>query len=101
MTQWYYLVDGQEVGPLDGSDLKRLAMSGQLKPSDKVRRADMVEMYQASQIKGLFQTKPPANPSAPATSTAGLRLAAATLLLVTSPGHGVFLLSKEKVIPRL
>jgi len=54
MAKWYYLVDGQEVGPIDPADLKRLADADRIKPHDKIRRDGMAEWYQAKQVKGLF-----------------------------------------------
>jgi hypothetical protein len=54
MAKWFCLIDGQLSGPLEPADLKRLAASGQLKPTDKVRRVDIAEWFQANQVKGLF-----------------------------------------------
>lgn len=54
MAKWYYLADGQQQGPVEPAALKHLATTGKLKPTDKVRREDMAEWYQAKQIKGLF-----------------------------------------------
>ncbi|MEX0612296.1 MAG: DUF4339 domain-containing protein [Pirellulales bacterium] len=54
MAKWFYVVDGHESGPVEPADLKRLAASGQLKPTDKVRREDMAEWFHAKQVKDLF-----------------------------------------------
>ncbi len=54
MTQWYYLADGREVGPLSSADLKQIADSGRLKPKDMVRRADRTDWHKAADARGLF-----------------------------------------------
>ena len=58
MAKWYYIVDGQETGPMEPAELKRLADSGHLKPHDKLRREDMTKWHQASDVKGLFTFRP-------------------------------------------
>jgi hypothetical protein len=71
MAKWYYLVDGQEVGPVEPAELKRLAASGRLKPHDKVRREDMSKVFKAKNVTGLFvadQTQSDAPPTSPAPS---------------------------------
>jgi hypothetical protein len=53
-NEWFYQKDGQEIGPLSPADLRRLASSGQLLPTDPVRKADMDRWAKASALKGLF-----------------------------------------------
>jgi hypothetical protein len=73
MAKWFYLADGQPAGPIDSATLKQLATTGRLKPTDKVRREDMVEWYEAKQVKGLFapeQSQPMASPKTGAPTAA-------------------------------
>jgi RsiW-degrading membrane proteinase PrsW (M82 family) len=63
MAKWFYVVDGQEAGPIEPVDLKRLATSGRLKPQDKLRRDGMSEWHRASEVKGLFSGGPSATSS--------------------------------------
>lgn len=41
MAKWYYLIDGQQSGPIEAAALKHLATSGRLKPTDKVRSENL------------------------------------------------------------
>ena len=54
MTQWFYMKDGLEVGPVDTSELKRLAACGQLSPTDTIWREGLEAWIPASKAKGLF-----------------------------------------------
>jgi hypothetical protein len=56
MAKWFYLIDGQPAGPIESAALKQLATTGRLKPTDKVRRVDLQEWYEAKQVFGLFST---------------------------------------------
>jgi hypothetical protein len=67
MAKWFYFVDGQQAGPVESAVLKQLAMSGGLKPTDKVRREDLAGCYEAKQVKGLFSNDQPR--SVPASSS--------------------------------
>ncbi len=69
MAKWFYVVDGQEAGPIESAELKRLATSGRLKPQDKLRREDMSEWHRASQVKGLFNSVVSATSSSPHEAT--------------------------------
>ncbi len=54
-TNWFYSHgDGNQVGPVSTAQLKALAASGQLRPSDLVWREGMANWVQASQSKGIF-----------------------------------------------
>lgn len=56
--QWFCRVGGKDHGPFTGKQLKQLAMSGKLKPSD----SDWTEGKQprpASQVKGLISSREP------------------------------------------
>jgi hypothetical protein len=59
---WFVVRGGTEEGPCSGTQLKDMAASGKLQPTDLVRRGDVETARPAGQIKGLF----------PATSSAVL-----------------------------
>ena len=53
-TQWYYSENNQRRGPVTEEELKQLAASGQLKPTDKVWKKGMGSWGPASAVAGLF-----------------------------------------------
>ncbi len=53
-SQWYYLVNGQQQGPIGSDQLKQMAASGQLQPTDMIWREGLADWVQAGRIKGLF-----------------------------------------------
>jgi hypothetical protein len=60
ITQWHYTINGQPAAePVNAAQLKQLAASGQLKPTDLVWQEGMVEWAPAGSIKGLFPSPPP------------------------------------------
>ena len=61
MTQhWYYTTDGRtHVGPVTTSELKRLARSGTLAPTDLVQMAGVPKWLPAAKVKGLFDAATP------------------------------------------
>src|SRR4051794_22905064 len=69
MAKWFYIIDGQEAGPIEPAVLKHIANPGRLKPQDKVRREDMAEWRQAREVKGLFSGAASANSSSPQAPT--------------------------------
>src|ERR1700750_3036244 len=58
MALWYYSINGNESGPVDANEIRRLATTGKLTLQDRVRREGMTEWYPAAQVKGLFATLP-------------------------------------------
>ena len=58
--EWHYTNDGSQQGPVSASELKQLAASGSLSPSDLVWKEGMAEWKPASSVKGLFLS--PATP---------------------------------------
>src|SRR4051812_23116429 len=62
MAKWFCVIDGQQIGPIEPTNLKQLANAGTLKPNDKVRREDMTEWRHAKQVSGLFGSSPTAQP---------------------------------------
>ncbi len=61
--QWYYSQQGQRCGPVTSDQLKQLATSGQLQPTDLVWKKGMAQWVKAEDIKGLMlatlETPPP------------------------------------------
>jgi hypothetical protein len=56
-NEWHYTLNGQPVAvPVSATQLKQLATSGQLKPTDLVWQDGMLEWAPASSVKGLFPT---------------------------------------------
>lgn len=53
-TAWKFKKDGTEHGPVDSTELKRLANDGQIRPFDLIQRNGAGEWYRASSVKGLF-----------------------------------------------
>lgn len=54
MAKWYFKKNGVSHGPIDSTQLRQLAETGQLEPNDPVRRDDMQSWATAGKIKGLF-----------------------------------------------
>lgn len=52
--KWYYSRDGAPVGPVSAGELKHLASSGELGPTDLVWKEGMRDWVAAEQLKGLF-----------------------------------------------
>jgi hypothetical protein len=63
--EWYYTRQGQQQGPVGAAQLKQLAASGQLLPTDLVWKEGLANWVPASSARGLF---PPA--AAPASGRA-------------------------------
>jgi len=51
---WYCRIDGAQCGPLTGTELKKLARAGTLKPDDPVRQSSSERWVPAVKVKGLF-----------------------------------------------
>lgn len=58
---WHYAKGDEKIGPITSAELKQLAASGELKPTDSVWKTDWPEWKKANSLKGLF----PPNPSSP------------------------------------
>jgi hypothetical protein len=82
MPKWFYKDADRENGPVETSELKHLARSGKLRPSDAVRRDDMKDWTQANRIKGLFGTD--SEPSVPLASEGAANPQAAPSKMATS-----------------
>jgi WD40 repeat protein len=80
---WYYAAGEQKLGPYSASQLRQLATTGQLRPTDMVWKEGMKQWAAAGSVKGLFPPtadRPPAvaspptsepSPSAPAAAAQG------------------------------
>ena len=62
-NSWYYLLDGETLGPVPGSELRRLFRSGTLVPDTLVWRPGMVDWLPARAL-GVGAPKPPPAPTA-------------------------------------
>jgi hypothetical protein len=51
---WYYSSNGTQAGPVSSAELKRLAASGELAPTDFVRKANSPKWIEAGKVEGLF-----------------------------------------------
>lgn len=63
--EWHYSRNGNQVGPVAAADLKRLASTGQLSPSDLIWKEGWEDWKPAGAIKGLFVDAPPSKPVPP------------------------------------
>jgi hypothetical protein len=67
--QWYYLRQGQQVGPVEDSEIRRLAETGQLLASDYVWSPGLPQWQRLGSVPGLMPpvlgTAPPAPPYPP------------------------------------
>ena len=67
--EYYYSQAGQRCGPVPGEQLKLLAASGQVQPTDLIWKEGMSGWVPAAKVKGLFPAPPePARPSDPPTA---------------------------------
>ena len=73
--QWYYNRGGKQLGPLSGTELKQLAATGQLSPTDMVWKDGMGAWVPASSLKALFNSNlgPPPVPATPSAGPAARR----------------------------
>ncbi len=62
-TQWFYQVTGQETGPVDASELRRLAETGIVMADTFVRQGTSNRWVRAEEVRGLFQRTPAPSPS--------------------------------------
>jgi hypothetical protein len=65
-AQWYYQTSGDwQSGPVDSTQLRRLAEAGIVRPDTLVRQGDGDRWVRAEQVRGLFQPSKPASSSSP------------------------------------
>lgn len=72
MVTWYIKRNDKQAGPLETAKIKQLALDGQIKPSDLIRRSDQETWHEAKSVKGLLipdatstVTQPPQLPEQP------------------------------------
>lgn len=59
-NEWHYTLNGQQAAaPVTSAQLKQLAASGQLKPTDLLWQDGMLDWVPASSVKGLFPSGKP------------------------------------------
>ncbi|MHC4796503.1 MAG: DUF4339 domain-containing protein, partial [Planctomycetota bacterium] len=68
--EWYYHKNNQQMGPISSQELKQLAQTGELKPTDLVWKEGMDNWAPAQQVHTLFpqgaiNTPPPSPPPRP------------------------------------
>jgi hypothetical protein len=61
--QWYYLMRGEEIGPLAMAELRNEVESGEITVDTYVRRGRKGLWVSAEQVEGLFEKPPPTPPS--------------------------------------
>ena len=66
-SEWYFSIDGQQFGPVSSKQLREMAATGRLKPSDLVWRPGLKTWVSAAKIKGLFPSPPDSPRSRPST----------------------------------
>lgn len=59
MSQWYYTRNRQQNGPVSFDELKQIAATGGLTPSDMVWNPPMPDWIPASSVQGLFNSSNP------------------------------------------
>jgi hypothetical protein len=69
-TEYYYTKNGEQIGPVSSTELKRLAGIGELQPSDQIWQEGMPDWVPASRVKGLFPVAPASVPTQPKAATA-------------------------------
>jgi len=67
-TQWHIARDGTEIGKATSDELRSMARTGALLPSDQVWRDGMSEWRPAKSLSGLFSSEPPPPPPSSASS---------------------------------
>jgi len=72
-AEWHYSKGNQQHGPVSASELKQLAQSGKLGPSDLVWKEGMENWKPASSIKGLFPATEVGTPKSPPPISAPLQ----------------------------
>jgi len=97
MREWHYIVEGQQQGPVQETDLVTMLSNGQLPPQTMVWTQEMTDWAQANQIEGLIPTSssPPPVPQAirtpsPDTGPAFLHIPASRLIVMSILSCGLY-----------
>jgi hypothetical protein len=85
-NEWHYTLNGQPAAvPVSAAQLKQLAVSGQLKPTDLVWQDGMLEWAPAGSVKGLFPANKAIGDSAIVPPSATAKAAASKTAKMTAP----------------
>src|SRR5262245_34615342 len=57
MGEWYYTTNNQQMGPVSWDELRQLASSGLLHPTDMVWKEGMADWVKATRTDGLFSER--------------------------------------------
>jgi len=90
MSLWYYVRKGKKHGPLEASDLKKLAKAGQLRPTDRIWREGLEEYLPASSVKGLFGDTDQVAPARSSETPAAKRVVRSETIAGSSAAEGSF-----------
>jgi len=86
--QWYYILDGQQSGPVDEDEIRRLMAEGRLQSSSLVWNETMgSEWRSVADVPGLAEGAAPADVPAPQVAEAPSLLKAETTSRFTEPAH--------------
>lgn len=64
-AEWFYEVQGKELGPVTAGQLKQLAVAGKLQPASMVWKQGALIRVPAQTVKGLFDPAAPKKPPEP------------------------------------
>jgi ferredoxin len=96
-AKWYYARNNESVGPLFAAQLKELAATGVLSPTDLVRQSGSPKWVVARKLKGLFALSAPSVPVATPAAPVAPKLVGIPLTYDLASRHQV--LSEAQVVP--
>lgn len=99
-AEWYYQVMGEVVGPMSASELKRLALAGEIRVDTLVRKGDEGNWVLAERVKGLptsTEREPARTPrTSPGKTTSSPAQASRTPYQAVSPSPAP---AREEAVP--
>ena len=84
-SEYFYTRDGEQFGPVASEQLKSLAKSGQLQPSDLVWKEGMPDWVEVRSIKSLLTLLPQSASQPPPLPATRAKLAATSAVATSSP----------------
>lgn len=69
-SEWFYQVMGEQVGPVSGTELRKLAQHGTINRDTQVRKGSNGNWVPAERVNGLFNASDKAPPPIPAVDSA-------------------------------
>jgi hypothetical protein len=66
LQAWYYMVDGEQVGPIAAEDLQQLAMNGTIHAESELWTEGLDQWIPATNVEGLLPVEPVPEPAQPA-----------------------------------